>query len=89
MIAAVSRHFPAATRITEPQGGFVLWLELPDDIDTTALHSRAIAAGVAYVPGELFSASGMYRNCLRLNCGNPHTPEIDDAVRRLGALMAP
>jgi len=31
----------------------------------------------------------MYRNCLRLNCGNPHTPEIDDAVRRLGALMAP
>jgi len=89
MIAAVTRHFPAATRVTEPQGGFVLWLELPDDIDTTVLHSRAIAAGVAYVPGELFSASGMYRNCLRLNCGNPHTPEIDDAVRRLGALMAP
>ena len=48
----------------------------------------AIAAGVAYVPGELFSASGMYRNCLRLNCGNPHTPEIENAVRRLGELLA-
>lgn len=88
MRAAVARHFPAATRITQPEGGFVLWVELPDDIDTTALYDRAIAAGVAYVPGELFSASGMYRNCLRLNCGNPHTPEIEDAVRRLGALMA-
>lgn len=87
MRASVARHFPAATCITQPQGGFVLWVELPDEIDTSALHERAIAAGVAYVPGELFSASGMYRNCLRLNCGNPHTPEIEDAVRRLGALM--
>jgi len=88
MIASVSRHFPAATRIAQPQGGFVLWLELPDDIDTTVLHERALAAGVAYVPGELFSASGMYRNCLRLNCGNPHTVAIDEAVRRLAALIS-
>jgi DNA-binding transcriptional MocR family regulator len=88
MRAAVARHFPAATRITQPQGGFVLWVELPDEVDTSALHERAIAAGVAYVPGELFSASGMYRNCLRLNCGHPHSAEIEDAVRRLGALMA-
>jgi DNA-binding transcriptional MocR family regulator len=87
MRAAVARHFPVATRITEPQGGFVLWVELPEEVDTTALHDRAIAAGVSYVPGELFSASGMYRNCLRLNCGNPHTPDIEDAVRRLGKLM--
>ncbi|MDS4013039.1 MAG: PLP-dependent aminotransferase family protein [Candidatus Accumulibacter sp.] len=87
MRAAVTRHFPAATRLTEPQGGFVLWVELPEEIDATALYERALAAGVAYVPGELFSASGMYRNCLRLNCGNPHTPEIEDAVRRLGRLI--
>ena len=87
MRAAVARHFPVATRITEPQGGFVLWVELPEEVDTTALHDRAIAAGVSYVPGELFSASGMYRNCLRLNCGNPHSADIEDAVRRLGKLM--
>ncbi|WP_300329627.1 PLP-dependent aminotransferase family protein [Accumulibacter sp.] len=87
MRAAIARHFPAATRLTEPQGGFVLWIELPEEIDATALYERALAAGVAYVPGELFSASGMYRNCLRLNCGNPHTPEIEDAVRRLGRLI--
>ncbi len=88
MRQALIRHFPAETRMTQPQGGYVLWVELPEDVDTTALHEVAVARGLAFVPGELFSASGMYRNCLRLNCGNPHTPEIDDAVRRLGQLIA-
>lgn len=87
MQAAVSRYFPLETRLSQPQGGYVLWVELPEELDATALYERAIGENLAYVPGELFSASGMYRNCLRLNCGNPHTPEIDDAIRRLGALM--
>ena len=87
MRTAVGRYFPTATRIAQPQGGFVLWVELPEEIDTSRLHERAVAENLSYVPGELFSASGMYRNCLRLNCGNPHSPDIDDAVRRLGSLM--
>jgi DNA-binding transcriptional MocR family regulator len=85
---AVSRHFPASTRFSQPQGGFVLWVELPEEIDAMRLHEKAIADGVAFVPGEMFSASGMYRNCLRLNCGNPHGVEIEDAVRRLGRMVA-
>jgi len=85
---AVSRYFPAATRFSQPQGGFVLWVELPEEIDTALLYEKAIADGVAFVPGELFSPSGMYRNCLRINCGNPHSAEIEDAVRRLGRLIA-
>ncbi|MBP6188403.1 MAG: PLP-dependent aminotransferase family protein [Azonexus sp.] len=87
MRLAVSRHFPADTRITQPQGGYVLWVELPESIDTAKLYEQAVAENLAYVPGDLFSASGMYRNCLRLNCGNPHTPEIEDAVRRLGVIF--
>lgn len=88
MRATVSRYFPAETRISQPQGAFVLWVELPEGIDTTQLHEKAVAEKLAFVPGELFSPSGMYRNCLRLNCGNPHTPLIEEAVRRLGALIA-
>lgn len=88
MRQAVSRYFPPATRIAQPQGGYVLWVELPEHIDTSTLYEQAIAEKLAYVPGDLFSASGMYRNCLRINCGNPHTPEIEDAVRRLGALFS-
>jgi len=84
---AVMQHFPAATRVTDPQGGFVLWLELPEEIDTFALHRRAVAEGIVFVPGELFSASGQYRNCLRLACGHPWKDETEAAIRRLGALI--
>lgn len=88
MRQAIGRYFPAATCITQPQCGYVLWVELPEEIDTSRLFERAIAENLSYVPGELFSASGMYRNCLRLNCGNPHTPEIESAVRRLGTILS-
>jgi DNA-binding transcriptional MocR family regulator len=43
---------------------------------------------VDYVPGTLFSTSGRYRNCLRLNCGYPMTADTQTALRRLGALFA-
>jgi len=65
----------------------VLWLELPEEIDTFALHRRAVAEGIVFVPGELFSASGQYRNCLRLACGHPWKEETEAAIRRLGALI--
>lgn len=85
-IAAVTRHFPPGTRIARPHGGFVLWVELPDGIDTARLWRKAIAENIAFVPGDLFSPSGLYRNCLRLNCGNPWSETIEAAVKRLGEL---
>lgn len=84
---AVARYFPAETRVTDPVGGFLLWLELPRDIDTTALHRKAIAAGVAFVPGEMFSVSGGYRNFLRLACGHPWSERHEQALQTLGKLM--
>lgn len=83
---AVSRYFPEGTRITRPQGGVVLWLELPGRVDTNLLFERAAEENIAFVPGDLFSPSGLYRNCLRLNCGNPWTPVIEAGVRRLGEM---
>jgi DNA-binding transcriptional MocR family regulator len=83
---AVLRYFPAGTRLSQPQGGFVLWVELPSGIDSTLLYEEAVNAGIAFVPGDFFSASGHYRNCLRLNCGNPWSPRFEEAVKRLGFL---
>ncbi|MDP1614044.1 MAG: PLP-dependent aminotransferase family protein [Sulfuritalea sp.] len=85
---AVARHFPAETRVTDPQGGFVLWLELPPEVDCTALHARAVQERIAFVPGEMFSASGQYRNCLRLACGDPWSERLEDGMRRLGRMIA-
>lgn len=88
MRAAIIRYFPAETRISRPQGAFVLWVELPAAIDASRLHASALAEKLTFVPGELFSPSGLYRHCLRLNCGHPHTPEIEAAIRDLGRLIA-
>lgn len=88
MSEAVLRYFPEGTRLSQPQGGFVLWVELPAGIDSTVLFEDAVNAGIAFVPGDFFSASGHYRNCMRLNCGNPWSPRFEEAVKRLGSLAA-
>lgn len=83
----VQDAFPAGTRLTQPQGGFVLWVELPGDIDTLALYDEAIRRRVDYVPGALFSASGRYGNCLRLSAGYAINSVTATAIGRLGALL--
>ena len=87
MSDAVAASFPADCMLSEPQGGFVLWVQMPPQIDALALHGQAIADGVAYMPGQLFSASGKFSNYLRLNCGNAWTPRIEQAIGRLGRLV--
>jgi DNA-binding transcriptional MocR family regulator len=87
MSDAVAEHFPADCLLSRPQGGFVLWVEMPKHVDALDLHREAVAAGIAFMPGQLFSALGRYRNCLRLNCGNPWDDTIEAAVRRLGRMV--
>ena len=84
---AVAEHFPSECTMSRPQGGFVLWVELPKQVDALALHGEAVAERIAFTPGQLFSASGRYRNYLRLNCGNPWNEAIDAGIRRLGELV--
>lgn len=86
MVDAIARHFPSGTRVTRPQGGFFLWLELPTDVDAMGLHQRALERGISVAPGPIFSASGQFRNALRLNYGHPWNESLENAVRELGAL---
>ncbi|MBI3144923.1 MAG: PLP-dependent aminotransferase family protein [Pseudogulbenkiania sp.] len=82
----VARHFPPGTKLAEPQGGFLLWLELPPGGDCLALFDAALAEGIGFAPGPLFSPCGEYGRCLRLSCGTPLTPERVAALKRLGEL---
>ncbi len=85
---AISRHFPAETRITRPAGGYVLWVELPQHVDSLELFDRALASGISIAPGAIFSAKGKFRNFIRLNCGNPWSPTIEQAIAALGRMAA-
>jgi len=84
---AISECFPAATRVTHPDGGFVLWVELPAGLDSRSLLAAALDRGICFVPGEIFSASGRFRDHLRLSCGS-HWEEIRGGVQGLGHLVS-
>ncbi|HXV21221.1 MAG TPA: PLP-dependent aminotransferase family protein, partial [Desulfuromonadales bacterium] len=64
---AIGRYFPAGTKVSRPRGGFCLWVEMPEGVDSQRLYGEALAEGITIAPGTLFSASGKFRNCVRLN----------------------
>lgn len=84
MTQAICEYFPAETRVSRPGGGYVLWLQLPDEFDAMLLYEEALNANISIAPGVMFSPSGNYHNCLRLNAGIPWTEAIDQAMQQLG-----
>ena len=86
MLQAICQYFPSETRVTQPQGGHILWLELPSKVDAMVLYEQAYKHNISISPGIIFSASGGYRNCLRLNCGIPWSDSLEQAIKILGIL---
>lgn len=84
MIEWVRRYFPEDTRISHPQGGFTLWVELPEAFDTHALDAMLRENGIVIAHGDIFSATGKYRNCMRLSHASVFTARTEWAVRRIG-----
>lgn len=87
-IDAVIRHFPAGTRLTAPQGGHVLWIQLPPGADAMDLYQAAARHGIRLAPGPMFSPRGVYRDFIRLNTGFPWTEATGQQVATLGRLVA-
>lgn len=88
MLASAARHFPASTRVTRPAGGYFLWFEFPERLDSLQLLSLALAQGISLAPGPIFSASQGFRHCARLNYGHPWNPRSEQAMEVLGRLVA-
>ncbi len=87
MKQAICEYYPAETKVTRPEGGHILWLELPSEFDSMALYEEALEHRISVAPGMMFSPSGNYKNCLRLNCGLPWSDEIDQAMQTVGTLI--
>lgn len=87
MTERVTQCFPTDTRVSRPSGGFVLWVELPGNINTSELVEQALTAGVSFAPGALFSARGKFTNCLRLNCAVRWDARAESGIKKLGKLI--
>lgn len=83
---AIARYFPPTTQTSKPQGGFLLWVTLPNKINSLALHKQALKAKVNLLPGAVLSASGGHTYHLRLNYAYPWSNETDAALRKIGEL---
>ena len=88
MRAMVMRFFPAGTRISNPTGGYVLWVELPGVVDSMKLYQLLLDRGITIGPGYMFSTSDHYHNFIRLNYSAPWTQEIEQAVVTIGKVVA-
>jgi 2-aminoadipate transaminase len=86
LAAALREHIPGAT-FTEPDGGYFLWVDLPDDVHVDKLVPAATERGVAVVKGSDFLLDGG-EHALRLAYSAVTVDQIDEGVRRLAAAIA-
>jgi len=78
------QYFPCGICVTRPMGGYMLWVELPEVVDMVCVAKQLCRLKIQVAPGSLFSASGKYRNCLRINCALPTTEQHREVMQKLG-----
>ncbi len=86
-IQAIAEYFPPDTKVSRPQGGFFLWLELNSRINTEELFETALRQKISIAPGRIFTLQNQFGNCLRLSYGFPWNPKIEQALKTLGKLV--
>lgn len=87
MFAGLREHMPEGTTWTHPEGGFFVWVTLPEGLDAQAMLPRAVSARVAYVPGTAFYADGLGSRNMRLSFCFPTPERILEGTRRLGEVI--
>jgi 2-aminoadipate transaminase len=85
--AALRRHLGSSASFSEPNGGFFIWLRLPEQIDAEAFLSEARRHNVSFQPGVRFSSRQSLKNYVRLCFSFYDTPELETAASRLADVL--
>lgn len=86
LVGALAEYLPTASWTT-PEGGFFVWVRLPEGLDAREMLPRAVTARVAYVPGTAFYADGSGATHMRLSFCYPTPERIVEGVRRLAGVV--
>ena len=86
MIEALGEHLPQL-RWTNPNGGFYVWVTMPDVLDSKQMLPRAVKELVAYTPGTAFFADGRGRQTMRLSFCYQTPDAIRVGIRRLATVV--
>jgi len=87
MLNSIAQHFPEGTTWTVPDGGFFIWVTLPDELNMTALRSQAREIGVDYLPGSSCYSDDSGHNKIRLCYSYVTDDKIDGGIKKLGDLI--
>ena len=87
MLAALQQHMPAGVQWNRPSGGMFLWVRLPQGMDAVQLLPKAVARGVAFVPGSPFYAGDADPRTLRLSFVTASVQQIDTGIAALAATV--
>lgn len=83
----VSQYFPSGTKMSHPQGGYALWIELDKKVSAFELYQQAILQQVSIAPGQIFSADARFSNFIRISYGAVYDAEIDISLETLGEII--
>jgi DNA-binding transcriptional MocR family regulator len=84
---AIQRHFPEDTRLVLPEGGSLLWVQLPPGVDSVEVHQTALEQGIAIIPGVVCSSSRQFGNYIQISYAAPVTPVIEKGIETLGRVI--
>ena len=88
MLAALERHMPPGSTWTRPDGGFFVWLTLPEGVDTVAMLPQVQERGVDYLPGPRCYTGDGGRNQIRLAFSFADESQIERGIRIIGEVAA-
>ena len=83
MLRALGEFFPPSCTWTEPYGGMLIWVELPEHADTWQVLDKAVDKGVKYNPGSIFRADRKGGNKLRLTYSHNSPEDIEKGIEIL------
>ncbi|MGE4542578.1 MAG: PLP-dependent aminotransferase family protein [Pedobacter sp.] len=83
VIEAIGLYFPEGTRTSRPNGGYNLWVELPEGYDTYKLYEIALRNGISIAPGMIFTLKKNFTNCFRINASY-WSDRVEHALETLG-----
>ncbi len=83
---AVQKYFPEGTRLSLPQGGALLWVQLPGQVSGSDLYLKALDHGISILPGRACAIGEEFESFIRIGCGHPFSERVETGIATLGRL---
>lgn len=84
---AILDAFPEGTKVSNPRGGYMLWVVLPKAVNLKEVQAKALKKKIAFAHGEVFFCRSVPQRYMRINCAKAGEGELNEGLRVLGKLL--